>query len=167
MAMNGLSQSASDSMEPVARSRERCGARSTPFLMMSERMGTGLFQSLSVNVSNQENIAAGRGLVTLAGRLLPSPGSGISSGGAARRRGSSKRPPGPGQGCGAPATGAARPGRAAWLGLRLRSVGRRHKAIDGQGRATLGSHTAVTCQQPHGPISSGMTRLHQAGQRRQ
>jgi hypothetical protein len=38
MAMNGLSQSASDSMEPVARSSERCGARSKPFLMMSERM---------------------------------------------------------------------------------------------------------------------------------
>src|SRR5208283_1412323 len=38
MAMNGLSQSASDSMEPVARSSERCGARSKPFLMMSERI---------------------------------------------------------------------------------------------------------------------------------
>src|SRR5208283_5961978 len=38
MAMNGLSQSASDSMEPVARSSERWGARSKPFLMMSERM---------------------------------------------------------------------------------------------------------------------------------
>ena len=38
MAINGLSQSASDSMEPVARSSERCGARSKPFLMMSERI---------------------------------------------------------------------------------------------------------------------------------
>src|ERR1043166_4443196 len=36
--MNGLSQSASDSMEPVARSNARCGARSKPFLMVSERM---------------------------------------------------------------------------------------------------------------------------------
>ena len=38
MAINGLSQSASDSMEPVARNSERCGARSKPFLMMSERI---------------------------------------------------------------------------------------------------------------------------------
>ena len=36
--MNGLLKSASDSIEPVARSRLRCGARSNPFLMMSERM---------------------------------------------------------------------------------------------------------------------------------
>ena len=33
-AMNGLSKSAS-AMTPVARSRERCGARSTPFLIVS------------------------------------------------------------------------------------------------------------------------------------
>src|ERR1035437_308504 len=38
MAIKGLSQSASDSIEPVARSSERCGARSKPFLMMSERI---------------------------------------------------------------------------------------------------------------------------------
>ena len=34
-AMNGLSKSASDRTTPVARSRLRCGARMTPFLIVS------------------------------------------------------------------------------------------------------------------------------------
>src|SRR5664279_6006175 len=38
MAINGLLKSSSDSMLPVARNRLRCGARSAPFLMTSERM---------------------------------------------------------------------------------------------------------------------------------
>src|SRR5260370_207905 len=40
--MKGLSQSDSDSMEPVARNRDRWGARSKPFLIVSEPIDLSL-----------------------------------------------------------------------------------------------------------------------------
>jgi hypothetical protein len=64
MAMNGLSQSASDSMVPVARSSARCGARSKPLLMTSEFIKQFSTYDIQMDKFNARNVAAAGGRVT-------------------------------------------------------------------------------------------------------